>query len=239
VLKKKEDGLVDHDKTSRLRENYQRLTLAFKAIGGGVWDYDVASGTLHGNHRWHEILGVDNRHHPITSIEAFKPHIHPEDVEAATRVDLAELNRLVARHERYIAEFRIVRPDGEIRWVRSVACMVRRKRRQLRAIGCLTDITELHLHDLHNGDGAPTDHDDEHVHHSALPPIDVDEPVALSDRERECLLWVSFGKTAWETAAILSRSQRTVEFHLNNAVRKLHAANKVHAAVLAIRLGLL
>jgi DNA-binding CsgD family transcriptional regulator len=62
---------------------------------------------------------------------------------------------------------------------------------------------------------------------------------ALTAKELECLRWVSLGKTAWETAAIIGRSHRTVEFHLNNAVRKLDASNRVHAATIAIRLGLL
>ena len=31
----------------------------------------------------------------------------------------------------------------------------------------------------------------------------------------------------------MGRSQRTVEFHLINATRKLSASNKIHAAVIA------
>ncbi|NWP61276.1 helix-turn-helix transcriptional regulator, partial [Escherichia coli] len=59
------------------------------------------------------------------------------------------------------------------------------------------------------------------------------------ERELECLRWVSLGKTAWETATIMGRSQRTVEFHLINATRKLSASNKIHAAVIAVRTGLI
>jgi DNA-binding CsgD family transcriptional regulator len=51
-------------------------------------------------------------------------------------------------------------------------------------------------------------------------------------------MWVSLGKTANETGSIIGKSQRTVEFHLNNAVRKLGAVNKIHAAAIAIRTGL-
>ena len=61
----------------------------------------------------------------------------------------------------------------------------------------------------------------------------------LTDSERECLFWIGIGKTAWETAAITGRSQRTVEFHLNNLVKKLNATNRVHAAVIASRRELL
>ena len=62
---------------------------------------------------------------------------------------------------------------------------------------------------------------------------------SLSDHEVECLRWVSFGKTAKETAAILGKSPRTIEFHLNNAIKKLNAVNKVQAAFLAIEQNLI
>lgn len=68
------------------------------------------------------------------------------------------------------------------------------------------------------------------------------EPMArpdLTSKELECLLWVVLGKTAWETASIIGRSPRTVEFHLANAVKKLGAANKTQAAMLALRSGLI
>jgi len=226
---------ASNHKTDRLKVEYKRFFFAFRVIGGGVWDYDVAKGTLHCSRRWHEILGLDSRRSPVTSMDEFKAHIHPDDVPAATEIDLIALNKLIARDERYVAEFRIIRPNGDVRWVRSVACLVRQRDRRLRAIGCLTDVTDLHA-------DAPIDQAAPHAEHagSILPvqPAPADA-IILSAHERECLLWVSFGKTAWETAAILGKSQRTVEFHLGKAVRKLDAANKVHAAVLAIRQGLL
>lgn len=62
---------------------------------------------------------------------------------------------------------------------------------------------------------------------------------SLSDHEKECLRWASFGKTAKETAEILGRSPRTIEFHLKSAIAKLGAVNKIQAAFLAIERGLL
>jgi DNA-binding CsgD family transcriptional regulator len=61
----------------------------------------------------------------------------------------------------------------------------------------------------------------------------------LSAKERECLYWTASGKTASETALIMKKSRRTIEFHLANAIRKLDAANKIQAAVTAAVLGLL
>jgi LuxR family transcriptional regulator, quorum-sensing system regulator CciR len=43
------------------------------------------------------------------------------------------------------------------------------------------------------------------------------EPAKLSDRQRECLLWVARGKTASETALILGISTETVVQHLKMA----------------------
>lgn len=60
----------------------------------------------------------------------------------------------------------------------------------------------------------------------------------LTDRERECLVWACRGKTSGETADILSISERTVEFHILNAMRKLGVYNKVHCVAVAVQLGL-
>jgi DNA-binding CsgD family transcriptional regulator len=62
---------------------------------------------------------------------------------------------------------------------------------------------------------------------------------ALTDRERDTLSWAARGKTVSETADILGISEDTVETHIRNAMRKLGATNKTHAAVKAIYLGLI
>ena len=66
-----------------------------------------------------------------------------------------------------------------------------------------------------------------------------DSPVHLTPRERECLLWTSEGKTADDIATILSVSTSTVNYHLSNTIQKLNACNKHHAAIVAMRSGLL
>lgn len=61
----------------------------------------------------------------------------------------------------------------------------------------------------------------------------------LSSREIEVLRWTAEGKTANEISQILSISERTVNFHVNNATAKLNANNKTAAVVRAVVLGLL
>ncbi|AZV94886.1 helix-turn-helix domain-containing protein [Kerstersia gyiorum] len=56
----------------------------------------------------------------------------------------------------------------------------------------------------------------------------------LSAREQECLVWAAHGKTSWETGVILGISERTVNFHLQNACRKLRVNGRRAAILLAM-----
>jgi LuxR family transcriptional regulator, quorum-sensing system regulator CviR len=59
----------------------------------------------------------------------------------------------------------------------------------------------------------------------------------LSDREREVLSWAKAGKTNWEISVILHISERTVKFHVQNAMRKLQASTRAHAVAVALAQG--
>jgi DNA-binding CsgD family transcriptional regulator len=225
-----------------VQEAYEKLTLAFKALGGGLWEYDIDADIIRCNRRWYELLGIEEKTSPIRSIQDFRPYIHPDDVELATRVDLDLVSQWLAKDQIYHVDFRIIRPNNDVRWLRSVACLTRDTASNHRtAIGCVTDITDLQsFESMQSADRAvraaqprspvPLQDQSASVNHLA---------VKLTRREKECLMWVSLGKTANETGTIIGNSQRTVEFHLNNAVRKLKATNKIHAAALAIRVGLI
>jgi LuxR family transcriptional regulator, quorum-sensing system regulator CviR len=56
----------------------------------------------------------------------------------------------------------------------------------------------------------------------------------LTERETEILRWVAQGKTTWAISEILSISERTVKFHVGNAVRKLDATTRTHAVAVAL-----
>lgn len=49
---------------------------------------------------------------------------------------------------------------------------------------------------------------------------------SLSPRERDCMFWACEGKTAWEMAMILETTERTVNFHLSSAIKKLGVSNR-------------
>lgn len=70
------------------------------------------------------------------------------------------------------------------------------------------------------------------------PGADADLP-KLTARELECLNWTLEGKTAWELGCILGIAERTANFHLGNAIRKLDCDNKHSAVIKAMRMGLI
>ncbi len=55
----------------------------------------------------------------------------------------------------------------------------------------------------------------------------------LTPREREVLKWLKCGKTSWAIALILRISERTVNYHVNNIMRKLDVSNRMQAVSVA------
>lgn len=65
------------------------------------------------------------------------------------------------------------------------------------------------------------------------------QDIRLSGREKEVLDWLKQGKSSWDISIILGISERTVNFHVYNTMRKLGATNRPQVLAVAIRLGLI
>lgn len=61
----------------------------------------------------------------------------------------------------------------------------------------------------------------------------------LTKRELDVLSWTAQGKTAWEVSVILGMSEKTVNFHLGNSMRKLGVSSKHQAVLKCVAAGLL
>lgn len=61
----------------------------------------------------------------------------------------------------------------------------------------------------------------------------------LSKRELEVLNWLKKGKSSWDISMILSISERTVNFHINNIKQKLGAVNRLQAVAVAVQHGMI
>lgn len=72
----------------------------------------------------------------------------------------------------------------------------------------------------------------------AKPTLPVDVP-KLTAREHECLRWSAQGKSSWEIAQIIRASERTVNFHIANVLRKLDVSNRRQAVAKSLAVGLI
>ncbi|WP_437938873.1 PAS domain-containing protein [Sorangium sp. So ce341] len=121
-----------------LRENAARLRLALRAGQTGVWEWDVVTGRVVWSDEVCGIFGIPPGSFEGT-LEAFERRIHPDD-RARVR---AEAQTAMKGRTGYAIEFRIVRPDGQIRWVTDFGTVERDEAGQPRSmIGMVTDITE-------------------------------------------------------------------------------------------------
>jgi len=119
-------------------EAWQRLRFALGAAGIGTWHLDLRSGVATYDENLNRIFGlasVETRA-PLTTRLA---RIHPDDQE---RVQLT-VETAVKKYPDFTLEFRIVRPDGEVRWLRDRGRIVRdEKGWATEATGAVMDITD-------------------------------------------------------------------------------------------------
>src|SRR5262249_6058442 len=64
-------------------------------------------------------------------------------------------------------------------------------------------------------------------------------PFVLTEREVEALTWVARGKSSADIAVLMHVSERTINFHINNVIRKVGVATRVQAAIRCALLGLI
>jgi PAS domain S-box-containing protein len=117
-----EDGWVPHNpkvespgsgRPPRRHEFDRRLGPgAVEASGVGFFDWDFTTGVLSWDERLRRLFGYDENTFDGT-IEAFNARVHPDDLP---RVTLA-LQRAIEGCGEYQAEYRVVLPDGSVRWL--------------------------------------------------------------------------------------------------------------------------
>lgn len=121
---------------AKMRESEQRMRLVLNAAKVGIWIYDLVGETIYWSPEHYEIFGTKTFD---GTLENFKKFVHPEDVE----IILNQFQNSVEKGEPYQPEFRIVRPDGEIRWVTNLGHVeYDADGKPHRFLGTVFDITE-------------------------------------------------------------------------------------------------
>uniref|UniRef100_B8HVE3 histidine kinase n=1 Tax=Cyanothece sp. (strain PCC 7425 / ATCC 29141) TaxID=395961 RepID=B8HVE3_CYAP4 len=116
----------------------ERLELAVQSAQIGIWDWDIVNDRLIWSERMYQLYGVE----PATCLgkhRIWKKSLHPDDVEKVT----AALELALHGERLFDPEFRVVHPDGQVRFIKAHAIVQRDPQsKPLRMIGVNFDITE-------------------------------------------------------------------------------------------------
>lgn len=115
----------------------EKLQLAVEASGLGVFEFDPTTLTVNWDDRMLEIYGLDDGMN-LRPRQDWDSFLHPEDRDTVLALS-EECDRLGLD---LASDFRIVRPDGDIRYIRAQSRRVHSPAMGERLIGVNIDITE-------------------------------------------------------------------------------------------------
>ncbi|MEI8158931.1 MAG: PAS domain-containing protein [Burkholderiales bacterium] len=130
--------ITEHKRVEQeLRQSEERLQVATRSGGIGIWDWDLQTNTL----IWDDVmLGLYGLERTGFSgaIDAWQVGMHHDDLEA----QLVNTQNAIAGTHTFDTEYRVVHPDGSIRVLKANADVVRDTQGQaLRMVGVSWDIS--------------------------------------------------------------------------------------------------
>ena len=120
-----------------LKQTATRLALATRAGGVGIWDWDIVNNVLIWDDQMLALYGIDKENFR-GAYEAWQKGLHPDDVLRGDQ----EIQMAIISKMEFDSEFRVLWPDGTIRYIRALAVIQRDDSgKALRMIGTNWDIT--------------------------------------------------------------------------------------------------
>ncbi len=125
----------------RLRERDELLTLAETCAGVGVWEIDTATDTVRGTPQYFRIMGLEPTTEPVPMAQIRQMRL-PEDQVPMWQ----SYQRMLPGGDANEMEYRIRRPDGEVRWVFGRGRLIRDANgNPVRYSGVDVDVTEQRM----------------------------------------------------------------------------------------------
>jgi PAS domain S-box-containing protein len=138
VGRRLEDALTSLFMFRNLGESERRLEEAQRISHVGYWERDLATNRYTWSDENYRIFGLQPQER-LLSFDEVQELLHPAD----RQMRAAAVAEALRGGPRYDVEYRVVRPNGEVRFVRSVGDVVRDESgRPRRVFGTVQDITE-------------------------------------------------------------------------------------------------
>ncbi|MFD1144620.1 PAS domain S-box protein [Larkinella insperata] len=121
-----------------LCQQEQRTRLTIEAARMATWEWDLVNSQVYWNEQHFLLLGLCPHNEPLPD-RVFMDHLHPED---APRIQ-AELSRAIQQQTPYDAQYRMIRQDGQTRWMNGYGRVTEVVDGQpIRMSGVMVDITD-------------------------------------------------------------------------------------------------
>jgi PAS domain S-box-containing protein len=121
-----------------IRNLTTRLELAVQSAQIGIWDWNITNDRLIWNDQMYKLYGLKPSNF-LGVYEAWAQALHPDDFELTTTA----IQQAIQGEREYKPEFRVVHPDGTIRYIQAYAVVQRGEQGQAqRMIGVNFDITD-------------------------------------------------------------------------------------------------
>ena len=116
----------------------ERLSLALESGGFGIWEWDILSDRLIWDDRMYELYGLERSDVRETIYQTWVNALHPIDRE----ITETAIQKALRGEKEYDPEFRVVHPDGSIRYIKAYALVQRDNNGEpQRMVGVNFDIT--------------------------------------------------------------------------------------------------
>lgn len=121
-----------------LQESEERLKTASDAAVLGIWDWDLTSGKITWAGHQAQLLGYEQDEFD-GRYETFRKRVHPQDLPGLE----AAIEKSQSDGTEYLHEYRVIWPDGTIRWISGKGrCQYDKYGKISRMIGTAQDITD-------------------------------------------------------------------------------------------------
>ncbi|HEY0654243.1 MAG TPA: PAS domain-containing protein [Chryseosolibacter sp.] len=137
--RKKNSRLIDTGKLDALRERERQLNILLNASAFGIWEWNIKTNKTKWAGKVFEIFHLSAKTFEKT-YEKYLQIVHPDDrIKLTNNLQQA----LDSRQKDYFLEHRIIRPDGEHRWLEVSATISRNKKGEpIKMAGFVHDVTE-------------------------------------------------------------------------------------------------
>jgi diguanylate cyclase (GGDEF)-like protein/hemerythrin-like metal-binding protein/PAS domain S-box-containing protein len=131
--------ITDYKKIeNELREKEERLALAARYNGVGIWDWNLVTQQMVWDDSMYALYQI-KREDFIGTEAAWRAALHPDDLEHGDR----EVEAAIRGDRPFDTEFRVVWPNGEIRYIKAVAKVLRDEHgKAVRMLGTNVDISQ-------------------------------------------------------------------------------------------------